>query len=38
MKASFTDEQILQMLQEQEVGETAAYVCRRYGISQGSFH
>ncbi len=38
MKTSFTDEQIIQMIKEQEVGEKTADVCRRYGISQGSFY
>ena len=38
MKARFTDEQIIQMIKEQEAGERAADVCRRYGISQGTFY
>ena len=33
MKKRFTDEQIIQMLKEQEVGEKTADLCRRYGIS-----
>jgi putative transposase len=38
MKARFTDEQIIQMIKEQEAGERTADVCRRYGISQGTFY
>lgn len=38
MKARFTDEQIIQMLKEHEAGEKAADICRRYGISQGTFY
>jgi putative transposase len=38
MKTSFTDEQIIQMIKEQESGEKTADVCRRYGISQGTFY
>ena len=38
MKPSFTDEQIIQMIKEQEAGERTADVCRRYGISQGTFY
>ena len=32
------DEQIIQMLKEQEAGEKTADLCRRYGISQGTFY
>ena len=38
MKARFTDEQIIQMIKEQEAGEKTADVCRRHGISQGTFY
>ena len=38
MKTRFTDEQIIQMIKEQEAGERTADVCRRYGISQGTFY
>ena len=38
MKPRFTEEQIIQMIKEQEAGERTADVCRRYGISQGTFY
>jgi len=38
MKKRFTDEQIIGMLKEQEAGEKTADLCRRYGISQGTFY
>ncbi len=38
MKARFTDEQIIAMIKEQESGEKTADVCRRHGISQGTFY
>ncbi len=38
MKPRFTDEQIIQMIKEQEAVERTADVCRRYGISQGTFY
>jgi len=38
MKKRFTDEQIIAMLKEQESGEKTADLCRRYGISQGTFY
>ena len=38
MKTRFTDEQIIQMIKEQEAGEKTADVCRRHGISQGTFY
>ena len=38
MKPRFTDEQIIQMIKEQEAGERTTDVCRRYGISQGTFY
>jgi len=37
MMAPFTDEQIIQMITEQEIGERTADVCRRYWIVQGTF-
>ena len=38
MKPRFTDEQIIQTLKEQTAGERTADVCRRDGISQGTFY
>jgi len=38
MKKRFTDGQIIQMIKEQESGEKTADLCRRYGISQGTFY
>ncbi|WP_417607127.1 transposase [Primorskyibacter flagellatus] len=38
MKTAFTDEQIIQMVKEHETGEKTVDVCRRYGISQGTFY
>ncbi len=38
MKPRFSDEQIIQMLKEHEAGERAPDICRRYGISQGTFY
>ena len=38
MKKRFTDEQIIQMIKEQEAGERRADVCRRHGISEGTFY
>ena len=38
MKKRFTDERIIQMIKEQEAGEKTADVCRRHGISQGTFY
>ena len=38
MKPRFTDAQIIQMIKEQEAGEKTGDVCRRYGISQGTFY
>ncbi len=37
-KSKFTEEQILQILQERDAGATATDVCRRYGISQPTFY
>ncbi len=38
MKARFTDGQIIKLLKEHEAGECAADICRRHGISQGTFY
>ena len=38
MKKRFTEEQIIQILKEQEVGERTADVCRRHGVSQPTFY
>ena len=37
-RSRFTEEQIIGILREQEAGMTTAEVCRRHGISQGSFY
>ena len=34
----FTDEQIIGILREQEAGQKTADVCRRHGISEGTFY
>ena len=38
MKPRFSDEQIIQIIKEQEAGERTADVCRRHGISTGTFY
>lgn len=38
MKARFSDEQIIKLLKEHEAGEKAVDICRRYGISSGTFY
>ena len=38
MKKRFTEEQIIKVLKEQESGQATAEVCRRYGISPGTFY
>ena len=38
MKPRFTDGQIIQIIKEQEAGERTADVCRRHGISTGTFY
>jgi putative transposase len=38
MKARFTDEHIIAMIEEQEAGEMTADVCRRHGISPATFY
>ena len=37
-KSRFTEEQIIGILREQEVGTTTADVCRRHGISEQTFY
>ena len=37
-KSRFTEEQIIAILAEQERGMSTAEVCRRHGISQGTFY
>ena len=38
MKARFTDEQILAIIKELELGEMTADVCCRHGISSATFY
>lgn len=38
MKRRFTEEQIIGMLKEQEAGMKTADVCRKHGISEGTFY
>jgi len=37
-RSRFTEEQIIGMLKEQEAGMKTADVCRKYGISEGTFY
>ena len=37
-RSSFTEEQIIGILKEQEAGERTADVCRRHGISEATFY
>ena len=37
-KSRFSEEQIIRILKEQESGERTADVCRRHGISEGTFY
>lgn len=37
-KSRFTEEQIIAILAEQERGMATAEVCRRHGISEGTFY
>jgi len=38
MEKRFADEQIIQMLKEYEAGAKCADLCRKHGISQGTFY
>lgn len=38
MKKRFTEEQIIKVLKEQESGQPTVEVCRRHGISPGTFY
>ena len=38
MEARFSDEQIIKMLKEHQVGEGAGDICGRYGISSATFY
>lgn len=37
MKKRFSEEQIIKVLKEREAGTPTAELCRKYGISQGTF-
>ena len=37
-RSRFTEEQIIGILREQEAGQRTADVCRRHGISEGTFY
>ena len=37
-KSRFSEEQIIAILSEQERGMATAEVCRKYGVSQGTFY
>jgi putative transposase len=37
-RSRFTEEQIIGILREQEAGQKTADVCRRHGISEGTFY
>ena len=37
-RSRFSEEQIVGILKEQEAGQRAADVCRRHGISEGTFY
>ena len=37
-RSRFTEEQIIGMLREQEVGSSTADVCRKHGISAATFY
>ncbi len=37
-RSRFTEEQIIGILREQEAGQKTAEVCRRHGISEGTFY
>lgn len=37
-RSRFTEEQIVGILKEQEAGQRTADVCRRHGLSEGTFY
>ena len=37
-RSRFTEEQIIGILREQESGQKTADVCRRHGVSEGTFY
>ena len=37
-RSRFSEEQIIGILKEQETGQKTADVCRRHGISEGTFY
>ena len=37
-KSQFTEQQIIQALQEVDAGDTAADVCRRLGVAEATFY
>jgi putative transposase len=37
-RSRFTEEQIIGVLKEQETGQRTADVCRKHGISEGTFY
>lgn len=37
-RSRFTEEQIIGILKEQETGQRTADVCRKHGISEGTFY
>jgi putative transposase len=37
-RTSFTDEQIIGFLTEHEAGATCAHLCRKHGMSEGTFY
>lgn len=38
MKRRFTDEQIIMMIKEQEIGLSTKVVCRKHGINEARFY
>lgn len=38
MKRRYSEEQVIQILREAEVASTQAEVCRKYGISEGTYY
>ena len=37
-RSRFTEEQIVSVLKEQEAGQRTADICRKHGISEGTFY